>query len=107
MSDNISPTSELYCVEIQRHPNDLGVSIVLQATCGLMARGEVLRLFPEYKHSLVRMQVSLARYAEYDWDSGRCIVAKRRRRPEVPLCVAAGTMPERKRLPRIEEEGAE
>lgn len=100
-----SPSPELYCVEIQRHPQDLGISVVLPATCELMARHAVLRLFPEYKHSLVLMQVYLAQYAEIDWDSGRTIVVKQRRRPEVPPCVAAETKPERKKLPRLEDEG--
>src|ERR1035438_10275648 len=98
---------ELYCVEIQRHAHDLGISVVLQANCELMARHEALRLFPEYKHDLVLMEVYLARYVEIDWDSGRSIVVKQRRRPEVPPCVAAEAKPERKKLPPIEEGGAE
>jgi hypothetical protein len=70
-----------------------------------MARCEVLRLFPEFKHSFVLMQVYLARYVELDWDSGRSIVVKQRRRPKVPPCVAAEAKPERKKLPRLEDEG--
>jgi hypothetical protein len=100
---NSSP--DLYSVEIQRHPKDLGVSVVLPATCELMARREALRLFPEYKHNLVLMEVHLAQYAEIDWDSGRSIVVKQRRRPVVPPCVAAEAKPERKKLPRLEDEG--
>jgi hypothetical protein len=53
-----------------------------------MARREVLRLFPEYKHNLVHMRVYLARYAEVDWESGRSLVIKRRKRQEVPAAVA-------------------
>jgi len=53
----------------------------------------------------VHVQVYLARYAEIDWESGRTIVAKQRRRPEVPPCVAAVTKPERKKLPRLEDDG--
>jgi len=53
----------------------------------------------------VHVQVYLARYVELDWDSGRSIVIKQRRRPEVPLCVAAETKPERKKLPRLEDDG--
>ena len=102
-----SPSPDLYCVEIQRSPQDLGISVVLPATCESMARHAVLRLFPEYKHDLVLMQVYLARYVEIDWDTGRSIVVKQRRRPEVPPCVAAEAKPERKKLPRIEEGGAE
>lgn len=86
-----SPSPDLYCVEIQRHPRDLGVTVILAATCELMARREALRLFPGYKHNLVLMQVFLARYAEIDWVSGRTIVVKQGRRPDVPPCVAAGT----------------
>jgi hypothetical protein len=97
-------TAELYCVEIQRYPRDLGISIVLPATCELMARCEVLRLFPEYRHGIVSVQVYLARYVELDWDSGRSIVVKQRRRPTIPACVAAETKPERKRPPQLEEE---
>jgi len=69
-----------------------------------MARCEVLRLFPEYRHRAVDVQVYLARYAELDWDTGRSIVAKRERRPLVAPCVAADAKHERKKLPRLEEE---
>jgi hypothetical protein len=100
-----SPSPDLYCVEIQRYPQDLGISVVLPATCELMARREVFRLFPEYKHSFVLMQVYLVQYVELDWDSGRSIVVKQRRRPEVPPCVSAEAKPERKKLPRLEDEG--
>ena len=100
-----SPSLDLYCVEIQRFPNDLGISIVLPAKCELMARCEVMRLFPEYRHSAVAVQVYLARYVEHDWDSGRSIVVKQRRRPEVPPCVAAEANSKRPKLPRLEEEG--
>jgi hypothetical protein len=91
-------------VEIQRYPRDLGISIVLPATCELMARCEVLRLFPEYRHCVVQVQVYRARYAEIDWDSGRSIVAKLGRRPPIPACVAADAKHGRKKLPRLEEE---
>ena len=104
----IPSASDLFCVEIQRHAKDLGVSIVLQATCELMARREVLRLFPEFKHRLVLMQVYLAQYAEIDWESGRSIVVKQQRRPSIPPCVAAEAKRERPKLPRLDaEEGTE
>jgi hypothetical protein len=70
-----------------------------------MARREAFRLFPEFQHSLVLMQVYLARYAEIDWESGRCIVAKQTRRPKIPPCVTAEGKPERMRFPRLEDEG--
>ena len=71
-----------------------------------MARREVLRLFPEYKHSLVLMKVFLTQYVEIDWDSGRSFVVKRKRRPEIPPCIAAKVRMSKK-LPRIEPEGNE
>jgi len=77
-----SPSLDLYCVEIQRDPKDLGLSVVLLANCELMARRDFLRLFPEYKHGFPLMEVYLARYVEFDWQTGRCIVAKRERQPE-------------------------
>ena len=105
MYSESSPSPDLYCIEIQRHEGDLGLSVVLPATCELMARCEVLRLFPEYKHDLVLMQVFLARYAEIDWDAGRTVVVKQRERQEGPPCIAAKAKPERKKLPRFEDEG--
>ena len=72
-----------------------------------MARREALRLFPEFKHNLVLMQVYLAQYAEIDWDSGRSIVVKQEMRPHIPPCIAAESKLKRKKLPYIEEEGAE
>jgi len=72
-----------------------------------MARREVLRLFPEYKHSLVLMNSFLALYAEVDWDSGRSIVVKQSKRPEIPPCIAKKVGIKRLKLPPIEDEGAE
>jgi hypothetical protein len=70
-----------------------------------MARREVLRLFPEYKHDLVLMQVYLAQYVELDWDSGRTIVVKQEMPPHIPPCIDADAKSERPKLPRLEEEG--
>ncbi len=105
MCSDSNPSLDLFCVEIQRDPKDLGVSVVLQATCELMARREVFRLFPEYKHNLVLMQVYLTRYVEIDWDSGRCLVIKRNKRREVPAAVAEISKSLLKKPPRLEEEG--
>ena len=104
VSSKVDSVPSLYCVEIQRFPRDLGISIVLPATCELLARCEVLRLFPEYRHGIVSVQVYLARYVELDWDSGRSIVVKQRRRPTIPPCVVAETKPKRPKLLRFEEE---
>jgi hypothetical protein len=84
VSAQTPPVPDLYCVNIQRYPRDLGVSIVLQATSELMARREVLRLFPEYTRSFVLMRVSLVRYVEFDWDAGRFTIAQREKRPDLP-----------------------
>ena len=102
-----NPAPDLFCVEVNRHSRDLGVSIVLQSTCELMARREVLRLFPEYRHGLVHMQVSLARYAEIDWESGRCLVIKKKIRREVPAAVAEISKSFIENPPRLKEEGDE
>ena len=72
-----------------------------------MARREALRLFPEYKHSLVLMNSFLARYAEIDWESGRSIVAKQEKRPEIPACIAKKVGTKRMKLPPTEDEGSE
>jgi hypothetical protein len=100
-----SPSPDLYCIEIQRHPKDLGVSVVLLANCELMARREALRLFPEYKRDFAMMRVFLVKYVECDWQTGRWIVAKQDMPPYIPACIAAKPKPERKKLPRLEEEG--
>ncbi len=59
------------------------------------------------KHDLVSMQVFLAQYAEIDWDSGRTVVAKLTRRPEIPPCIAKKFGVKRPKLPRYEQEGEE
>jgi len=53
-----------------------------------MARHEALRLFPEYRQNLALMEVYLAQYVEVDWDSGRSVVVKQGKRPEIPPCIA-------------------
>jgi hypothetical protein len=50
------------------------------------------------------MQVYRAQYIEIDWESGRSIVVKQRQRPAIPAGVVAKAMPERKKLPRLEDE---
>jgi hypothetical protein len=53
------------------------------------------------------MQVFLARYVELYWDSGRSLVVKLERRPEIPPCIAGKFGVKRPKLPHIEEEGEE
>lgn len=107
VSDKIPPTPELYCIEIQRHQGDLGLSVILAATCELKARWEFLRLFPEYRHQAVHVEVYLARYAEIDWESGRCLVIRGRKRREIPAAVAEISNSFLKNPPRLKGEGEE
>jgi hypothetical protein len=72
-----------------------------------MARREALRLFPEFKHGLVQMQVFLAQYAEIDWETGRSIVVKQRRRSLIPASIAAKAKPKLMKRPQIDEEETE
>lgn len=104
VSAQIPPIPELYCVNIQRSPRDLGLSIVLQATSDLTARGEALRLFPEYKAKLLPMRVSAVRYVELDWDAGRTLVITKRKRREIPAAVAEISRSLMKERPRPDEE---
>lgn len=69
-----------------------------------MARIEALRLFPEFKHRLVQMEVYLARYVEVDWESGRTLVAKNGMSREIPAAVAAISKAMLRRPPRPDEE---
>lgn len=104
VSDKISPVPDLYCVEFQRRPRDLGVSIVLQATSDLAARGAALRLFPEYKAKPLLMRVSAVRYVELDWDAGRTLVITKRKRREIPAAVAEISRSLMKERPHPDEE---
>lgn len=100
-----NPTIELYCVNIQRHRLDLGVSIVLPATSELMARREAFRLFPEYRYGLALMRVSLVRYVELDWDNSRFTIAQREKRREIPAAVAQISRSMLKKPPRPDQGG--
>lgn len=80
----IHPAPGLYAIDIKRHPSDLGVSLVLPASCELTARACALKLYPEYKQYATRFSVYPIRYAEIDWQSGRCIVINQRREAQIP-----------------------
>lgn len=105
MSKETPSVPELYCVEIQRHKGDLGLSVILPATCELKARWEFLRLFPEYRYRAVHVEVYLAQYAEIDWESGRCLVIKRNNRRRIPAAVAEISKSFLKNPPRLKGEG--
>ena len=78
------PSKDLYVVDFIRHPGDLGVSVIVRASGGISAQLEAFRLFPEFKRLSCHSFPHLLDYAEIDWQSGRCVVKKRKRQP-VPI----------------------
>jgi hypothetical protein len=84
-----------------RHPGDLGVSVIVRAISGIAAQLEAFRLFPEFKRQSYDSFPNLLDYAEVDWQTGRCIVMKRKRRP-IPI-LTAGESTKRRRDARREE----
>jgi hypothetical protein len=85
VSIEISPPPDLYAVEFEFPRPHLGVCVVLPATCELAAKLVAWRLFPEYKRTASSTHVYHARYAEIDWDTGRSIVMKEKKRPTIPF----------------------
>ena len=83
----ILPGPDVYAVEFEfeRH---LGISVIVPATCALMAKLEAWRLFPEHKRNAHRTFVYNVEYAEIDWETGRCFVMKRRKRASIPVFFA-------------------
>ena len=103
----ISPVPNLYSVEFERHSGDLRVSIIVSATCELMAVVEALRRFPEYLRFASRTDVILIDYAEIDWQTGRCFVGKRQKRPALPEFFGDEPIPNPNEKRRTEEGSAE
>ena len=103
----ISPAPNLYSVEFERRSGDLRVSIILAATCELMAVVEALRRFPEYLRFASRTDVTLIDYAEIDWETGRCFVSKRQKRPALPEFFVDEPTPNPDEKRRTEEGSAE
>jgi hypothetical protein len=84
VSELISPPSQdIYVVEFERHPGDLGASLILRAECEVVARLQAWRRFPEYKRIASRTRVSALDYAEVDWQTGRVLIMKRKKRPAI------------------------
>lgn len=73
----ISPAPDLYAVEFsfQQH---LGISVILPATCALAAKAKAWSLFPEHKRLATGTHIHNVEYVEIDWQTGRCIVMKRK-----------------------------
>jgi hypothetical protein len=78
------PTQDIYVVEFVRHSGDLGVSIILRAECEAVARLQAWRQFPEYKRIASQTRVFALDYVEVDWQSGRVLIVKRKKRPAIP-----------------------
>jgi hypothetical protein len=96
------PAKDLYVVDFIRHPGDLGLSVIVRANSTIAAQLEAFRLFPEYKWR--ESFPHLLDFAEIDWNSGRCIVMRRKRRP-VPIFTAGE--PTKRRRDAKREEGAQ
>jgi len=78
----ISPAPDLYEVEFA-FERQLGISVLVPATCALGAKLKAWRLFPEHKRNASRTTVHNVEYAEIDWQTGRTIVVKGQRRPRL------------------------
>ena len=105
VSEHFSPPAQdLYVVDFIRHPGDLGVSVIVRAMSGIDAQLEAFRLFPEYKRLSYDTFPHLLDYAEIDWETGSCFVAKRKRQP-VPIFTAPE--PINRRWSTRREEGAQ
>src|ERR1035437_9578272 len=96
MRIEVSPAPNLYAVEFERHPGDLRVSIIVSATCELTAVVETLRRFPEYLGFASQTDVIPIDYAEIDWQTGRCFVGKRQKKPVLPEFFADEPSPNQK-----------
>jgi hypothetical protein len=103
VSDLISPSQDLYVVEFERHRGDLGSSCIVRANCEILAKLKAWRLWPEYKRLAARTRVYLLDYAEIDWESGRCFVAKREQRAAIPVFFAEQAAKKQKKRKPAEE----
>src|ERR1017187_3365875 len=79
----ISPGPDLYVVRFE-FDRKLGVSVVLPATCALAAQLKAWELFPEHKRRASSTNVYSADYCEVDWETGRCLMAKRQKVETIP-----------------------
>ena len=79
----ISPGPDLYVVEFE-FDRQLGVSVVLPATCALAAQLKAWSLFPEYKRRASSTSICSIDYCEVDWETDRCVMAKRQKVETIP-----------------------
>jgi hypothetical protein len=85
VSIEISPAPDLYVVEFEFPRPHLGISVILPATCGLAAKLRAWTLYPEYKRDALSVSAYRVEFAEIDWQTGRCIVMKEKKRPTIPF----------------------
>ena len=79
------PAQDLYVIDFERCPGDLGVSLIIRGTSFQSAKLEAWRLFPEYKRLVTRTCVRLLDFAEIDWQSGQSFLVTRKVRPAIPV----------------------
>src|ERR1022692_5085971 len=79
----ILPGPDLYVVEFE-FDRQLGISVILPATCALAAQFKAWSLFPEHRRRALSTTVHSADYCEVDWETGRCFVAKRQKVESIP-----------------------
>ena len=79
----IVPGSDLYLVEFE-FDRQLGISVILPATCALSAQLKAWSLFPEHRRRALSTTVYSADYCEVDWDTGRCVMARRQKVETIP-----------------------
>jgi hypothetical protein len=79
------PIQDIYLVELVRRPGDIGASVLVHVNCRVVAKPEVWRPFPEYKRRSSGTFVHLLDDSEIDLETGRCFVAKRKKRTGPPV----------------------
>jgi hypothetical protein len=79
----ILPGSNLFEVRFE-FDGQLGISIILPATCALSAQLKAWNLFPERRRRALSTTVYAADYCEVDWETGRCFMAKRQKVETIP-----------------------
>jgi hypothetical protein len=79
----ISPGPDLYVVEFE-FDRQLGVSVVLPATCALAAQLKAWSLFPEHRRRALSTSVCSIDYCEVEWETGRCFIAGRQKVETIP-----------------------
>lgn len=79
----VSPGPDLYVVEFE-FDRQLGVSVVLPATCALSAQLKAWELFPEHKRRASSTSVCSIDYCEVEWETGRYFMAGRQKAETIP-----------------------